>query len=745
MNALDRLTALAGIEPSYYDVWGNLNRVGDDVKRALLAAMGFEVATEASVEASMQAHEQRSWRRPLEPITVVAAEHQPGTVAITLPVDPAGAILTWKVTEETGTIHENRVDMDELAVIAIYTIDNRLIERRGLRLPDQVPLGYHRLTISIRYADHTLLSGESMLVVAPRSCYLPEDTVADTKLWGITCQLYSLRSNDNWGMGDFGDLLDLTERSATVGAAAVGLNPLHALFPANPSHISPYSPSSRSFLNVLYIDLTAVPDFAECKEAQNRFHDARLQSALNRFREAELVDYPGVAALKNEVLKLLFNSFRRLHLATQSRRSQAFKRFCEEAGEPLERLATFDALHEHFYKRDHNCWDWRNWPVEYQNPQSPQVAAFVGEHQDRVTYFKYLQWLADEQLASVAQRARELGMPIGLYMDLAVGVDPAGGEAWSDQELLVSDASLGAPPDPLNQLGQNWGLTPLNPVALRERAYQPFIAALRANMRHAGALRIDHVMGLLRLFWIPMGLSPTAGVYIRYPLEEMIRILALESQRRRCIVIGEDLGTVPEGFRDTMAAAGVLSYRVLYFERWPDGLFKRPETHPEHSLVTASTHDLPTLTGWWLGRDIDWRLQLGLHPNDKMKEDDVTGRPVDRERLLNALIDTEVVDIDELPPKQPPVATTEFLAAVHRMLARSQAKIMMIQLEDALGLEEQANLPGTVDEHPNWRRKLPLTLEEIFQYQCAASIFQVMREERPAPSSQLGIDGDDVQ
>ncbi len=737
MSALGRLAALAGIETSYHDVWGNLIQIGDDVKHALLAAMGFAVATKTEVETSMQAHEQRSWRRLLEPVTVVGAECQPGTVAITLPVDPAGAILYWKLIEEAGTVYEGRVNTGEMPVIAIYTIADRLIERRGLRLPEQLTHGYHRLNVGIEYADMTSLDGETTVIVAPRSCYKPETATPDSRLWGFAIQLYTLRSNHNWGMGDFGDLLALVERAAAAGAAAVGLNPLHPLYPANPSHISPYSPSSRSFLNTLYIDVTAIPDFADCKEVQTLFNTTRFQAKLAGLRAAEFVDYAGVAACKQQILTPLFEHFRRRHLGAKTRHGSAFARFCTDMEPALERLAVFDTLHEYFYAQDAEYWSWRSWPADYQSPDSPAVKAFAAKYQNRVNYFKYLQWVADEQLTTVVRRARELGMPIGLYMDLAVGVDPAGGEAWSDQGLLVADASVGAPPDPLNQLGQNWGLTPINPVALRERAFTPLIAALRANMRHAGALRIDHVMGLLRLYWIPPGLPPTAGVYVRYPLEDLLRILALESQRQRCIVIGEDLGTVPEGFRDSVATAGVLSYRVLYFERWPDGLFKRPEVYPEHSLVTISTHDLPTLAGWWLGRDIDWRLRLGLYPNAKMQADDVASRPLDREHLVNALLDAKVADRDTLPPRDPPAVTTEFLAAVHHLLAHSHSKIMMVQLEDILGQEEQANLPGTVDEHPNWRRKLRLSLADLFDDKGMQAVLKVMREARPRAVSRL--------
>jgi 4-alpha-glucanotransferase len=400
-------------------------------------------------------------------------------------------------------------------------------------------------------------------------------------------------------------------------------------------------------------------------------------------------------------------------------------------GEVLDQLALFDALHKHFRAQNPECWSWRDWPTDYQHPSSSLVTAFASAHQDRINYFKYLQWIADEQLRTVAQKAKQLGMPIGLYLDLAVGVDPGGGEAWGDPEMLISEASLGAPPDPLNQLGQNWGLAPINPVALQERGFAPFITALRSNMRHAGALRIDHVMGLLRLYWIPGDLPPTAGVYVRYPFETLLRILALESQRHQCIVIGEDLGTVPEGFRESMADAGLLAYRVLYFERWPDGLFKRADTHPELSLVTVATHDLPTLAGWWLGRDTDLRVKLELYPNAAMKADDIASRPVDRQRLLDALLDAEVITEDALPSQSPPQVTREFLAATQRMLARSQGRIMVVQLEDALGVEEQANVPGTVDEHPNWRRKLPQTVEQIFAHPNVQTVLAVLKEERP--------------
>ncbi|MCP5418909.1 MAG: 4-alpha-glucanotransferase [Gammaproteobacteria bacterium] len=734
MSALDRLAALAGIEPFYHDVLGNLHEADSGAKRTLLNALGFAVTDDGAVEKSMQAHEQRSWRRTLEPIVIIPAEQQPGTVPITLPVDPAGAFVQWTLTEEDGAVHEGRVNLTDLPVTAIYTIDERLVERRGLRLPEFLPEGYHKLSVRVEYADLTTQVGSTSVVVAPRTCYGPQDAVPDTRLWGVAVQLYSLRSARNWGMGDFTDLLHLVERLAETGASGVGLNPLHPLFPGNTSHISPYSPTSRCFFNTLYIDVTAVPDFTESAKARILIRDPQFQADLERLRAAELVDYPAVAAHKYRILELLFASFQRRHIAERTPRGLAFEHFCDEMGPALEQLALFDALYEYFHSRDENCWSWRkDWPTDFQRPHSPVVGDFAKKHRDRVNFFKYLQWVADEQLAAVARRARQLGMPVGLYMDLAVGVDPNGGEAWGDHEMLISEATSGAPPDPLNRLGQNWGLAPINPVALQERGFAPLIAALRSNMRHAGALRIDHVMGLMRLYWIPGDRPPTAGMYVRYPLESMLRILALESRRHQCLVIGEDLGTVPDGFRDVMNQAGLLSYKVLYFERWPDGLFKRVETHPEQSLVTISTHDLPPLGGWWMGRDVEWRIKLSLYPNKQMQADDVASRPVDRRFLLDALVDAEAIEPEAAPSLEPPVPTEAFRVAVHRMLARSPGRFMVIQMEDALDVVEQANLPGTVDEHPNWRRKLPLSVDELFNDASLQAILAVLREERPRP------------
>ncbi len=735
MNSVDRLAALVGIESSHYDMWGNLSQIGEESKRILLGAMGFAVATDAELEASLAAYEEQVWQRVLEPVIVLGAEQQPVTVTLALPVEVGSARLHWSLAEEAGPLQEGRLNLSELPVTANQLVAGCPFERREWTLPETLAEGYHRLSVRIEGAGTAVLTGETTLIVAPRTCYGLDEAAPDTKVWGVATQLYSLRSRNNWGMGDFSDLALMSERAAQAGAATLGLNPLHPLYPANPGHISPYSPSSRAFLNSLYIEVTAVPDFKECPEAQALVNDPAFQCALIRLRRAEWVNHEWVATCKYAVLGRLFASFKQHHLDKQTERAAAFADFCTEMGPALEHLALFDALHEYFHNRNPDCWSWRDWPPAYQRPDSPEVRAFAKEHRERITYFQYLQWIADEQLGAAAKRAQKAGMPIGLYLDLAVGVDPSGGAAWSEPDLLVADVALGAPPDRLNHLGQNWGLAPLNPVVLKERAFAPFIAALRSNMRHAGALRIDHVMGLMRLYWIPPGLPPTAGAYVRYPFEALLRIVALESRRHRCVVIGEDLGTVPEGFRETMAAFGILSYRVLYFEHMPNGLFKRPADYPEQSLVTVSTHDLPPLAGWWLGRDLDWRIRLALYPNADREAEDIASRPVDRQNLITALLEAGILTPETTPSLGSPMVNADLLAAVYRLLACSAGRLLLVQLEDALGLEEQVNLPGTTDEHPNWRRKLPLRLDELLQDQRLQAVLAALREERPMPAT----------
>ncbi|MBI1206152.1 MAG: 4-alpha-glucanotransferase [Azospirillum sp.] len=704
---LNRLALAAGIEPAFHDIWGNCHEVALETKRGLLAAMGFRVDTEPELAESLAEISAAPWRRLMPPVVVVDAGD---TVAIDLVLadTPPGTSATWRLDEESGTVHRGEVALDQLQTTGESHRDGSRRRRAALVLPIRPPLGYHHLGLSIAATGQ---SGQTTVIVAPRGCFGVAEAVPNGRGWGLGVQLYGLRSATNWGIGDFGDLAVLAEIAGGQGAAFVGVNPLHALFPADPAHLSPYSPSDRRFLNILHISVAAVPDLAECDEAREWIARQAFQDALAAARAAAIIDYPAVAALKLPVLELLYRSFQRRHLAAASPRAAAFRRFTAEMGAAFDRHARFDALHEHFFRTDPGRWAWSDWPEPFRRPDSPEVAAFAAAHADRIGFFQYLQWLADDQLAAAASRGRAAGLRLGLYRDLAVAGHPGGGAAWADQDAMMPAARVGAPPDPFNLLGQNWGLAPFSPVGLANAAYEPYIALLRANMRHAGVLRIDHVMALQHLFCYPV--SARDGAYLGFPFADLLRILALESRRNHCVVIGEDLGTVPEGFRPALQHAGVLSCRVLYFERNDQGEFLAPPAWPELAMVTVTTHDLATLHGYWSATDLAWRRQLGLYPDEDSARREAAARDADRGQLLRALAAIGALS----PPWQPgdpwPEMTPALVAAVYRLLAQSPGQLLMVQIEDILGEIEQPNLPGTIDQHPNWRRRLGTSIEAL--------------------------------
>ncbi|MEI8395608.1 MAG: 4-alpha-glucanotransferase [Rhodospirillaceae bacterium] len=702
-----RLADLAGIEPFFYDIWGHRYDIPPDTKVSLLGAFGLPAGSAAEIEASLSRLERAPWRRLLPPV-VVLGEAEPVSVPVALPDSRQDFPLAWALVEENGTRHEGTVSPRTLTVEATTTIDGKGFSRRTMPLPVRPPLGYHTLTV-IRGQETASCS----LVRAPDRCLSPSEVVPGGRSWGLGVQLYGLRSAGNWGMGDFTDLARLGELAAARGAGMVGLNPLHALFPEDPGHYSPYSPSHRGFLDIFYIDPVAVPELAECAEARDLIGSPGFQRALAAARATDLVDYPAVAALKRPVLELLYKTFSQGHLKApvSSARVKAFHKFLAEQGPALERFALFEALHEHFFSTDPNRWNWQDWPDAFRDPASPEVAAFAREHAERIAFFQYLQWLADEQLGAAATCAKTAGLPFGFYRDLAVGVNAGGAAAWADHSVFAPGAGVGAPPDHFNLHGQNWGLVPMSPHGLRDAAYRPFIEMVRANMRHAGVLRIDHVMALQHLYCIPPGKE--IGAYMIYPLKDMVRLIALESRRNRCVVIGEDLGTVPDGFRPAMQSAGILSCRVMYFERSHDGNFLPPEAYPESALITATTHDLATLKGFWQGVDLRWRVQLGLYPTREMQEGEVGSRDHDRWRLLHALERAGVLP-DSLHPRHGlPAWGDELMIAIYRFLAKSPSRLLMVQIEDVLSEAEQPNLPGTIDRHPNWRRRPALTLDRF--------------------------------
>lgn len=508
------------------------------------------------------------------------------------------------------------------------------------------------------------------------------------RVWILAVQLYSLRSKRNWGHGDFSDLARLLEIVADLGGAGIGLNPLHALFHGRTRAMSPYSPNSRLFLNPLYIDVESADGFR---------HEFVADAAgeIDRLRAAAMLDYEAVTRLKLGILRRSHGQF--LESGRDASRCD-FESFRQERGWPLQCFAAFETL-----RAQHSAY-WRDWPAECRQPSDQMVDWLRREHFIELGFHEYVQWIADRQLAHCRDVARRRGLAIGLYLDIAVGVDPMGADAWMDQQAFLRDLSVGAPPDQYNPAGQDWGLTAYNPHGLAETNFDPFRQMLRSAMRNAGAIRIDHVLGLKRLYVIPRGMPPTNGAYIRMPIERLLDVVADESRRWRCTAIGEDLGTVPEGFRATLVAWGVWSYVVMMFERLRDGAFRHPRHYPEKAVATFNTHDLPSYCGWMSGHDLITKRAIGVDPGESDAD-----RAASRAALVTALSKT----CDNADPSFQDVAA--FLAA-------APTRIVSCAIEDVLGVIEQINVPGTIDQHPNWRRRLPLDIEELAGDQRARRI-----------------------
>ncbi|RZL66424.1 MAG: malto-oligosyltrehalose synthase [Variovorax sp.] len=731
-EALGRLCTHFGIAPHYHDIWGTRHPVARSNLVRLLAEFGVNAGEAESPSALLDSCHRADWVRALPPVVAITASTAGWSITVRLPA--ALPKVRWLLTEEDGVVHEGEIDLHAVAEVARIDRDGTPWSARQVALPIDLPAGYHRL----RLAGH---AGETLVISAPERCYRPPALARGERIWGPAVQLYSLRSPRNWGIGDFTDLAQLVVQVAARGAHIVGLNPLHAMFTHNPAHASPYSPSSRRQLNVLYIDVEAVTEFQTSEPAQRVVRSPAFQSRLAGLREGALVDYPGVAAAKFEVLELLHDDFVQRHLAADGRsartaRGQAFLDFVAERGDALQLHALFEALQAHLHAEDPAVWGWPAWPEAYRDPEGEAARAFAASHAQRVRYHCYLQWLAAEQLARAGEACRALGLAVGLFLDLAVSVDRAGSDVWGERASFAAGASVGAPPDEFNPAGQNWGLPPLRPDALRTTGYRVFIDTLRANMHGAGALRIDHVMGLMRLFWIPEGGTAHDGAYVHYALDEMLAIVALESQRHRCMVIGEDLGTVADEMRAALSRSDVLSYRLMYFERGEHHDFKPAADYPAAALVAVSTHDLATLAGWWSSHDLRLRLQLGLFPAIEVFEKQLLDRAAERVRLLLAVQRTGLLTSDQVADATaretlPPDA----VIAIHAFLAAAPSTLMLVQMEDVAGAVEQVNMPGTTDAQPNWRRKLPIDLQALGASAHWQALAERLRAERPGTTA----------
>ncbi|RUT34840.1 4-alpha-glucanotransferase [Arsenicitalea aurantiaca] len=555
-------------------------------------------------------------------------------------------------------------------------------------------------------------------------CFVP-DWLEEGKCWGIAIQLYAVRSERNWGIGDYADLARLGAIGARAGADFLGTNPLHAPFMADPNRRSPFFPSTRRFLNPLYIAVDDVPGFDPAMVDGDE---------IARLRALPAVDYVGVAALKRSALRQAFDRWRTLDGLPEPYRHADFEAFRTREGVLLERHGLFEALSEAKTAEGLGS-GWEGWPEPLHDPESAEVATFAVEHAAEVRFHVWLQFLASVQLEAAQAAAIAAGMRVGLYLDFAVGEAPDGSGTWSNPSLCMRGVSIGAPPDYFATDGQDWGLAPLSPAALDRHQRAPFRDMMASSMRYAGALRIDHAMALWQLFLVPHGEPPSRGTYVRYPIEEMVGVVAQASHAHRTVVIGEDLGNVPEGFRDLMEIAAILSYRILYFERNPDG-FIAPWDYPREALACLSTHDLPTIVGWWRGDDMPLRETHGLMSAESAARH-LAERATEREQLLAGLVHYGIMTDADADAARRAVTDRDadlpeaLVLGVHVMLARTPSRMLAVRLEDLVGQRDPVNLPGTVDAYPNWQIKLPVALEDLEGHGLFLALTGAMARERP--------------
>ena len=719
MNSMNQLSEALGFLSTYTNCFGEEVHNSPEALKSLVSALGYDTSSDAKLSVAAETIANEQWLNVLPETVVVGSETEYRDIIFCYPDHYQN--IAWQCRCDDGNELSGVVPLTDIIPLESKTIDGTTYSQYRLRL-QAIPMGYQELQLTINDTSY-----HCHLIVAPRRCYSPQDANFE-RIWGLAAQLYSLNSATSWGIGDFSCLYDLVDTASKKQIGAIGLNPLHPLFPSNPAHRSPYSPSSRCFLNSMYIDIESTPGYRDSSQLQEWMVTEEFIQLLEQCRDSEMIDYQTVGYLKFKALRMIFDDSKQSFQTIGHSWGEAFARFRNQEGCDLELLAIYDALYQHFKPEGH--YGWFDWPEEYHDPESDAVKSFIASHQDDVDYYAWLQWIADEQLSKVTEYAETRNMPVGLYLDLAVGCDGGGAEVWGNQSAYLAGAAVGAPPDAMNVLGQDWGLTPMNPFVLKQQKYGPLAKALRSSMKYAGALRIDHILGFMRQYWVAPGMAPHEGIYIRFPMEEIFRIIALESHRNHCVVIGEDLGTVPAGFDKIMEEAGLLSYKVLFFERWESGLYKRPELYPEQSMATVSTHDLHTLKGWWTGRDLEWRKDLDLYPNEEMRLTEESNRPNDHQALIDAMTEYGLINgtFKDLDDSQ---RMHKLSLAVQKFLGESNSAIQLIPLEDALELEEQVNIPGTTEEHPNWKRKLPISVRAIWDNPKAAELISQMQQVRP--------------
>ena len=692
-ETLEQQAVEAGIDLGYHDINGTYHATKPEVLESIVAVLDKSKPDSDGLYLN----------------TMVA--HENGEESLQMPSEFHGAEVVVLIDEA-----------DEYQTLILYPGDNDTL---WIKLP-QLACGYY--TLSAETGGKCCLV---RLIVAPESVYQPKLLANGGRMNGLTMHLYSLRSERNWGIGDFTDLLNLMKYAAEKKLDFVGINPLHALFTSKPAFASPYSPSSREWLNPIYLDIEKVGAFTYNEQLKNWLAQPKIRQRIAALRVTETVTYTAVWACKRDALHMAFNAFEQDTCEAAANERAAFEAFVLEKGKALQGFGLFEAL-DQYYSRPGQV-GWQSWPSEFHQPDGEAVEKFARSHEREIRFYMWLQWLCAEQLREVNQAAAEYGVKLGIYGDLAVGVARGSADTWLNRQDYCMDVSVGAPPDPLGPTGQNWNLPPLNPSMLKHTGYEKFVHLLRENMRLYGVLRIDHVMALCRLWWVLNDKTADFGAYVHYDAEVTFAILALESQRNRCVIIGEDLGTVPDQARYLLNRYQVFSYKVMYFSKgW--GGFQLPEEYPEQAITVISTHDVAPLAGYWIGKDLDTMFKLGTLPDAAAFQTALDEREHDKADLLDKLKDTGCLGADvQMPAK----ADETLLAALHKYGALSRSKLYAVQLENLLGVIDNLNVPGVTDGYPNWAQKMPVSLEDFPQHRLMGGQLAIIDEVRMKTNSQI--------
>ena len=708
-EALRRAAELWGVEREYWDIWGKRHEATADGMAAVLASVGVPSKTVEELDAAVEQRLWDSWSRPV-PTTAVLSAANP-TISLRLPAAQADTALTATFRFEDGSTETFGLDPASADTTAAATLRDQEFVEKAVRLPVENRLGYHELALEGEW----LSPATCRLILCPDRAYFPDALAGNGRAGGLAVSLYGLRSSRNWGCGDFTDLKNLAGWVAEhLDASFIGLNPLHAIPNRQPYNTSPYLPACSFYKNFIYLDITAVAEFTATPCAARIAAKPKVKALIESLRLSNNVEYEQVARLKLRFLKLLFRTFLK-GWRSGSPRAKALGEYIAAEGQLLEDWAVYCTLDESIHKTNPSVWLWTDWPTEFQNPRSAATREFAKRNWRSVMFYKYIQWLIDQQLAEAQFDAKCRGLAIGLYHDLALATDRFGADLWAHRPFYVEGCRVGAPPDDFAPNGQDWSFPPPNSDAHFDDGYRLFAESIRKNLRHGGALRIDHVMRFFHLFWIPDALGDARrGIYVRDRHEDLIRILALESVRNQVLVVGEDLGTVGDKIRATLQQFGILSYRLFYFEKWGDGRMRLPHEYPKQAIVSASTHDLPTLAGFWENRDIEARREVGVFRNEADYQRQLTQRATDKQRMLDVLftlglmgkhLSRSAADYPEL--------TGDLHNAVVGFLATTPSTLMVLNEEDLMKQCDQQNLPGTTAEYPNWQHKTRFLIEEL--------------------------------